>query len=297
MKALYKGEAFSIDEILEMLQRQGLIIEDHSRAEHVLQNVSYTRLKNYLTALMEDRASHKFRPGTTFEDAYMLYGFDRRLRELIFHEIEKIEISIRTRIAYACNGSENGYWFLNPAYFRSDGRHSAILRRLKNELQRSDNEAILHFRKKYSNEFPPSWLTLEATSMGTLATIYDELKDEVLRNRISEYYGLDPATFCAWIWHLVAVRNDCAHHNRVWNRKPSSPAPLPQRTRNLFPDMQDEDRNHIYMTLCIIKYLQNSIKPNNTFAVRLKMLIGNFKLIDPALMGFPSGWEETEFWN
>ncbi|MBP9998375.1 MAG: Abi family protein, partial [Bacteroidales bacterium] len=67
MKALYKGEAFSIDEILEMLQRQGLIIEDHSRAEHVLQNVSYTRLKNYLTALMEDRASHKFRPGTTFE--------------------------------------------------------------------------------------------------------------------------------------------------------------------------------------------------------------------------------------
>lgn len=297
MKEVYKGKAYDIDEILAMLKNQGLIIEDRARAVHVLQNVSYTRLKNYLTALMEDRATHRFKPGSTFEDAYTLYGFDRRLRELIFHEMEKVEISIRTHIAYALNGSENGYWFLNPAHFKSERQHEHILRKLKSELDRSDNEAIINFKKKYSNEFPPSWVTLEATSMGMLSTIYHELGNREVRIRIANYYGLSPDTFDSWLWHLVDIRNDCAHHNRVWNNRPTTPAAIPEWTRNPFPEMQEEDRNHIYLTFCILKYLQDTIKPNNTFAMRLKMLINNFKLINPVRMGFPADWEEQDFWK
>lgn len=297
MKPEYQGEAFSIDDILQMLRRQGLDIGDGQRAAQVLYNVSYSRLKNYLTFLMDDRKTHRFRPGATFEHAYALYGFDRRLRELIFHEMEKIEISVRTRMAYACNGKEKGYWFLNPAHFKTNRGHDRILQHVRMELQRSDNEGIRAFYDKYSNDFPPSWLTLEATSMGTLWTIYDELSDEGIRESVAGYYGMSPRTFSSWIRHLVSVRNNCAHHNRIWNNVPSNKAGLPVGLTKPFPQMGEEDRNHIYMTLCIIQYMQGSIKPTNTFACRLKSLIGNFKMIDAADMGFPKGWEDDEFWN
>lgn len=297
MKPLYQGEAFEPDDILEMLRSQGLQIDDPDRARHILENVSYTRLKNYLVSLMDNRQTHHFRPGASFEDAYALYGFDRRLRELVFHELEKIEISFRTRMAYVMNGKEKGYWFLNPEHFRNASRHNYILGHISQELKRSDNEAIAAFYEKYSNEFPPSWITLEAASMGTLWTIYDELGDPELRERIASYYGMTPRVFSSWAKHLVSVRNSCAHHNRFWNNRVSSLATLPEDMVFPFPKMEQKDRIKVYFTCCIIKYFQDRIKPNNTFAQRLKELVGNFKMVDPAQMGFPRLWTKEDFWK
>lgn len=297
MKPSYNGEAYTHDEILSLLRARGLTIEDDKRAKQILRNVSYTRLYNYMLALTEEGDHRRFRSGATFEQVYALYGFDRRLRELIFHELEKIEISIRTHIAFACNGREKGYWFLNPAHFKSVRNHNNIIRHIKSELERSDNESIHNFRAKYNDEFPPSWITLEAVSMGTLNIIFSELSDESIRRSISGYYGLTPEVLSSWIRHLVAVRNSCAHHNRVWNNAPDTKPLIPDSTRDPFPFFRSEDGEHIYMTLCIIKYLQNTIKPSNSFGSRLKTLIGNFKIIDPALMGFPSDWESQAFWR
>lgn len=297
MKEVFKARALSIEEILDMLQKQGLTIEDKSRAGHILENVSYTRLKNYLVSLMDDRKSHRFKQGATFEQAYALYGFDRRLRELVFHEIEKIEISIRTHIAYASNGSEKGYWFLNEENFKSKKNHEFIMRRLRSELERSDNEAILHFKQKYSNEFPPSWLTLEAASFGTLAAIYEDMAPGPLKERVSEYFGLPDITFSSWLHHIGAVRNDCAHHNRFWNCEPGIKAALPIWTRDPFPEFSEKDKEYVYMTFCILKYLQDSIKPTNTFGERLATLLANFSQVDISKMGFPSDWQEHPLWK
>lgn len=297
MKRQYTGVAYTHEEMLALLESRGLLVEDRKRAEHILSNVSLTRLENYLMALAESTDPVRFREGATFEQAYALYGFDRRLRELIFHEMEKIEISIRTHMAYACNAREKGYWFLNPEYFRSKNGQEKTLRHIKMELDRSDNEAIKLFKAKYSNEFPPSWIALEAVSMGTLNILYSQLGDESLRHNISGYYGLDPETFSSWIRHLVSVRNSCAHHNRIWNSTPSIKAMIPLFTAKPFPRMSEGDRDHIYMTLCIIKYLQNTVKPTNSFGRRLRTLVDNFKMIDASLMGFPEGWGELPFWQ
>lgn len=311
MKPLYNSEAYDLDGILQMLRTQGLEIEDEARAQRVLSNVSYTRLKNYLTTLMEDRKSHKFMKGASFEKAYALYGFDRRLRELIFHEMEKIEISIRTQVAYACNAAEKGYWFLNSEHFKNEKAHQNILKHLTMELQRSDNEAIRNFYDKYSNEFPPSWVTLEAASMGTLVMIYECLSDESIKSRIAGHYGMSPLLFLSWIRHLVALRNDCAHHNRVWNKAPRVKAMLPEGCSNgscvygktgfslmrPFPEMKEDSRHSLYLSFCIIKYFVDVIKPENSFSARLRMLIGNFPVIDARIMGFPKDWDSKPYWK
>lgn len=300
MKPLYTGKAYSIEEILEMLKKQGLIIEDEAAAAHILRNISYSRFKAYLVPLMDDRSTHRFKPGASFGQAHAYYGFDRRFRELVFHELEKIEISIRTHIAFAMNGNEGGYWFLNPEHFRNASSHRFLLRGLLREVQRSDVDAIRSFRAKYSNEYPPCWLTLEAASMGTLSVMYDEMKTGPDKDRIADYYGVDALTFSSWLRHIVYIRNLCAHHSRLWNHTLTVCARIPDKPKGLFPKVRSGMETNAYYTLCIIKYLQNTVKPTNTFASRLKSLIDNFPLVgvnELSSMGFPINWEQDRFWT
>lgn len=296
-RRFFEGEALSIDGLVEMLLRQGLVIEDEARARQILENVSYTRLKAYLVPLMEDRSTHRYKPGATFESAYALYGFDRRFRELVFHETEKIEISVRARCSLLLSPIENGLWYINPKYFKNKSSHGYFLRRLMQETGRSDNDALKSFNRKYNNAYPPSWLVIEAMSMGSLSVLYEELAPGEMKTAIAAYYGLEPQDFQNWLQHIVYVRNTCAHHNRLWNKDLKVCATFSGRHRGYFPKFNEQQAHTIYCTLCMIKYLQNTIKPCNTFSERLKALIHNFPLVNPKLMGFPDGWEKDPLWK
>ena len=186
---------------------------------------------------------------------------------------------------------------MNPKYFRSKGEHREIMRHLTAEVMRSDNDAIRRFYQKYTNPLPPCWLALEATSMGTLASLYAAIKPSPLRQRISAHYGVSEKVFVSWLQHLVYIRNMCAHHNRLWNKKLTICALTPDSHRGHFPEQHPDAPEHVYLTLCIIKYLQNTVKPTNTFAQRLKALIHNYPIVNPAFMGFPENWEEDPFWK
>lgn len=297
MKPEFTGSALSIEEQIALLERQGLTIGDRDKAIRILSNVSYSRLKSYLIPLMADRATHRFREGATFDDAYTLYGFDRRLRELIFHEMEKVEISLRTRIAYAYSGAEKGYWYANPDWFRDPKEHKDIIRKITADFERSDNESLKRFREKYSNPLPPCWMALEASSMGTLAIIYDAMSYSPLKKGIADWYSLSTEDLSSWMFHLVWIRNQCAHHNRLWNRTLEQRPNVPLRAKKHFPPQNEKSASHIYITLCVIKYLQDTVKPGNTFAERLKTLLDNYPRIDPTLMGFPQDWREDPLWN
>ncbi|MBQ0005987.1 MAG: Abi family protein [Alistipes sp.] len=296
-KKVFSGKRLSFEQQLAMLESQGLQTGDTDRALRILRNVSYTRLKSYLIPLMQDRTAHRFIPGASLEQAYTLYGFDRRFRELVFHEMEKIEISIRTGLAYSSMNDEGGYWFENPAYFSNHHFHSSILRRLENEIQRSDDDSIVRFREKFSNRFPPCWITFEASSMGLLSSIYDALKPGYFRRKLAEFYSVSDTVFASWLHHLVYIRNICAHHGRLWNRVLSIQAMIPKSDKTSFPPQSPDASQHIYLTLCIIKYLIDIIKPENTFSARLRILMNSFPLVDDKLMGFPSNWVEYDFWK
>ncbi len=297
LKTEFKGRALTFEEQISMLQGQGLRIEDKASALRILSNISYSRFKSYLIPLMADRYSHQFRKGASIEDAYAIYGFDRRMRELIFHELEKIEISIRARIAYASMGDDAGYWFVNSEYYTDKEEFRSILRRISSEVDRSDNDAILRFKEKYSNRFPPCWMTLEATSMGTLSMIYDALRPGAFKRKLAAYYGVPDLVFSSWLHHLVYIRNSCAHHSRLWNKTLSIRAMVPHNTEYYFPEQKADAGEHIYLTFCIIKYLIDIIKPKNTFSGRLSTLINNYPIIDVREMGFPDRWQGLKFWK
>lgn len=81
-----------------MLEKQGLLI-DKTNARKQFQRIGYFRLRSYLYPLLDTPKSlGLFKPGATFEQAMELYKFDRKLRLLVFSQIEKIEIAVRCQL-------------------------------------------------------------------------------------------------------------------------------------------------------------------------------------------------------
>ena len=53
----------------------------------------------------------------------------------------------------------------------------------------------------------------------------------------------------------------------------------------------------IYLHLCYLKYMLDSIKPSNHFTTELKDLLSQHPNVDVAAMGFPADWQEEPLWQ
>ena len=293
--AHYTNQPLDFNQQIALLKTKGLTFSDETKALHTLQNISYFRLKSYLIPLMSDKVNHIFKAGATFENAYELYKFDSRLRKLIAAELEKIEVSVRTQMAYIVANDTDIYWFANSANFQNTNRHATTLNSLKAELDRSDDDQILRFKALYDNPFPPAWMTMEVTSFGTLSILYKLLRPGTTKRKIANFYGVSDSVFESWLHSIVYVRNICAHHSRLWNRTLRIQPLFPRHTTHTFIS-RSVSNNRLYYVLCIIQYLLRTVNPATTFFVRLQSLLQEFPNIDIAAMGFPKNWNNEALW-
>ena len=97
--AHYTKTYSSPSQLVSLLQSRGLFIEDVARMENYLRHIGYYRFSAYLYPLLTTpKENHVFKSGATFNQALDMYRFDRHLRLLMFNEIEKIEIAVRSAI-------------------------------------------------------------------------------------------------------------------------------------------------------------------------------------------------------
>lgn len=146
------------DELVHLLLLRGLLIKDTRRAERYIQNIGYYRLSAYMYPFLKSpKSDHQFKDGTTFDKVLMLYRFDKKLRVLLFNEIEKIEIAVRESIMnMTAERSGDIFWLTNNVHFHDQNifNNSKIL--LKKEYDRSTEDFIEHFKHTYIEPFPSS---------------------------------------------------------------------------------------------------------------------------------------------
>lgn len=293
---LYTEKPLAFNEQIELLKQRGLNFVDEERAYHSLSHISYFRLKSYLTPLMSDKEQWVFKPDAMFETAYRLYQFDSKLRRLIVSALEKIEVSIRTQMAYRFAEDAGVFWFSDSNNFTDSEKHSALLASIRAELERSDDDQILRFRREYDEDMPPAWMTMEVSSFGTLSMLYRYFKPGYARRKVAKFYGVSDSVFESWLHSIVYVRNICAHHSRLWNRT--------LRIRPLFPRKSGMPfltgpvaNNRVYYMLSIVQFLLQTINPSSSFSVGLKQLFRDFPEVDLCAMGFPKNWLEEPLWK
>ena len=243
--------------------------------------------------------THQLRAGVTFEDTLSLYQFDAKLRSLIFDAIQKIEISLRSKMIHGFSLSHGAFWFFDESCFTEKHRFVESIGVLEKELSRSKDEFIKEHIAKYGKaEFPPAWKTLELASFGTISKLFANFSYSKEKKKIARSYGIPQHEILeSWTAAIGPLRNCCAHHARLWNRKfPITPL-LPSKPSLPWIKNLNVPNNKLYAILCCVAYLLHKISPGNTFAYELATLIDSYPIVNVSAMGFPQDWRNEPLWS
>lgn len=288
----------NVHDLVQLLILRGLEVSNSNKAERYLSTIGYYRLSAYMVPLMKMPKSLKqFKSGASFKQAMMLYRFDKKLRMLIFNEIEKVEVAIRSTIVNTiCELTGDKFWMTNPIHFADANKFSNTLSLINKEVRRSHEEFIVKFRTNFTDPFPPAWMLAEILPFGYITNIFCNLKDKRLKKKVAQQFYLQVPPFESWMTKLYLTRNDCAHHARIWNKRNSMNPTIPNRITRPWITLPT-DPLKVYHDICIIKYLLDVVNPNNDMLAKLRWLFVDFPEIDLKAMGFPDGWELEPLWR
>ena len=298
VKSSYNKTYQSPSYLVRLLLKRGLAIRDIPKAERYLSTISYYRLSAYMHPLLTSpKSAHKFKQGSNFEQVMVMYRFDKKLRLLLFNEIEKIEIALRTVILHECTLLFNDpFWITNSSNYSNESKYKNTIARIDREIEASHEEFIIHFKDTYTDKYPPAWMLSEILPLGVLTNIFANLRNPQARKRVALRFGLQPPVFNSWVTIITLTRNSCCHHARVWNKQNSIMPSLPKRIFQPWITLPTNPLR-IYFDICIIKYFVDIISPNNDMLDKLNNLLADFPTIDTAVMGFPTGWQTEPLWQ
>ena len=301
-----KKEFRTLDEQIDILRNKGLTINDEEAAKDVLLRENYFFVNGYRNILYtKDR---KFIKGTTFEELYSVFLFDRTFRNILFKNLLIIENNIKSIISYQLS-KKYGYKeadYLKPSNFNQNFTDSRrvidVINKMKRQIRVNGDKhtATSHYISKYG--YIPLWILVKVLSFGLINELYGILKEED-RKEIADIYGLDPETLKIYLSLLANYRNLCAHEDIVYEHRTqvSIPDTIYHERLNI-PKYEGEyvkGKNDIFAVVIMFKTLLSKSKfsdfmdeVNRAIKVFDKNIgiIENDKLLDR--MGFPSNYEE-----
>ena len=299
----YSKPAVLFPDQIAKLKERGLIFKNESKALHILSTISFYRLRAYTYSFQNNEdANHPFINPMTFEQIIELYKFDRKLRLIIFDATEKIEIALRTQIIYQFSIKNGSHWQTNPLLYRDMTRFDKHIQSLTEEIDRSDETFIKHYKSTYTNPSqPPCWMSLEVASMGLLSKLYQNLSDGTEKQSVANFFGLPNVTIMEnWLLCFSNLRNICAHHGRLWNRRFTAKPLLPYNTADIFytkDQIKEIYPNKFYAIASCMIYILNRIDTENTFKTQIVNAMKRCPLKQEKEMGFPEGWQNLELWK
>lgn len=297
----------TLDEQIGILKDRGLVINDVDKAESLLLRENYFFINGYRHIFMKNRKDDIFINGTTFEELYAVFQFDRSFRNILFKNLLIVENNLKSILSYQLSKKygikEKEY--LKPSNFSQDSKKirqvNDVLNKLKRQIKLNGRQhsATLHYLSNYG--YVPLWILVKLLSFGMINELYSILKPED-KLSIAEYYNLDVETLGVYIGLLSNYRNLCAHEDIVYDHRTQKQIPDTRYHRLLdIPMINDEyeyGKNDIFAVVIMLKQVLNKsdfIDFINEVSYELNLLDGRVNVIPQAKildrMGFPSNWE------
>ena len=298
----------TLDEQIEILKNRGLVINDIDKTEELLLRENYFFINGYRHIFMKNHKEDSFIPGTTFEELYAVFQFDRSFRNVLFKNLLIVENNLKSIIAYKLSKKygirEKDY--LKPSNFSQDIKKvrqvNDVLNKIKRQIKLNGRQhsATLHYISNYG--YVPLWILVKLLSIGMINELYSILKpDDKLA--IAEYYNLDVETLGIYIALLSNYRNLCAHEDIVYDHRTQKEIPDTRYHMELdVPTTNDEyvyGKNDIFAVIIMLKCMLTESDFTdfvNEVSYDLNLLDGRVNIIPQSKildrMGFPSNWEE-----
>jgi len=134
---------------------------------------------------------------------------------------------------------------------------------------------------------------METFSLGTLSMLFANLARGAERVAIATHFGADEFVLRNWFHVLSHVRNLCAHHSRLWNRRLVIKFRQVANKHKSFLGTTDR----MYAVAVVLYELLKQIAPDTIWHTRLRDLLAKHPVTPLAPMGFPANWQGEPFWN
>jgi len=300
----YTKPALSLETQANLLLSRGMIADRDQLIER-LGVVSYYRLSGYWYPFLifhnRERYNY-FERDTKFDTIWKIYTFDRQLRVLVMDAIERIEVAVRTKLAYHHSLDYGSFAYIHhpksvPNLKKTE--HPRFICTVVNETVRSKETFVNHFKDKYGADHLvlPIWMSTELMSFGTVLTFLKGVPDNI-NAEVASMFKVPKKIFNSWFLTLNTVRNICAHHGRLWNREIGIKPFLPRK--DAYPDWHIPaamNPSRMFAILTICRHCLNCVAPQSKWSGRVRALIEKYPEIPLASMGFPTGWETSPYWK
>lgn len=298
----------TLEEQIEILRSKGLVIGEEEKAKQILFRENYFFISGYRHLFMENSKQNRFIPGTTFEELYATFLFDRYVRNIMFKYILIIENNIKSIISYTLS-KKYGFKekdYLNPKNFTQDSlkvrQVHDVLNKMKRQIRVNGRQhtATMHYIDNYG--YIPLWILVKVLSLGILSELYLILQPEDQEN-VASYYHLSAEVLSIYLPILANFRNLCAHEDILYDHRTQRKIPNCKYHYQLnIEQIEDEFRygkNDLFALLIIMKETLTDDEFRNLayeIGYEIDILDGKIDVVPLNVilnkMGFPDNWRE-----
>ena len=298
----------NLDEQIEIFKYKGLVINDEKYSKDVLLRENYFFLSGYRHLFMQSDNPKFYIKGTTFEELYSLFLFDRQFRNIIFKNLLIVENNAKSIFSYQLS-KKYGYKesdYLKPANFDMSPEKSRQVNDLIKKMKRqvrvngSQHSATLHYLSNYG--YIPLWVLVKVLSFGIISEFYSILKAED-KASISKIYNIKVDDLTNYLSILANYRNVCAHEDILYENK--TQRSINDTVYHILLGIEKENgeyvkgKNDLFALIIILRQILRDEDMKNLI-LELERLINNLSLnlhtigIEKVLdrMGFPLNWKE-----
>ena len=298
MMKIYCKPPLLLSEQITHLQNHQFDIPDTPQVRQYLATIGYYRLSAYTISFRHLTSNQQT---INFADVLAIYKFDRKLRLIIMDGIEQIEVAIRSYWSYLLSTTTNdAHAYLDNNHFENKWTHQLQLARVTQQLNISKELFIQHYKAQYHTPFlPPIWSMVETLTFGELSKWLANTQNKSLKKHIAKQIGLPTFSILqSLLQSLSLIRNICAHHGRLWNRKIVKGLPkIIKLQTTLLMDKNNHPSRKLYNYLVIITHILQTIDPHTPFKAQLINHIKQLNHQQQCTMGFPQNWQTLAFWH
>ncbi len=237
----YTKKFFSFEEQINLLEQRGIqfLSIDKKDAIARVSHINYFKFSGYIKNFEIGKDKYE---NIDFLEVLDLYYFDKELRNLLFHAIEKIEVSFKTKLAYyiaEATKQKGGIAYVDLKTWvnkdkvidkndRSIWEEKDKIKFLKKGIEfkesicrytaRGGDTFVLNYFNKYEEDFLPIWMFIEITDFGKACDMYRIAKTEI-RKKVAKDYGLYATDLDFYLKTIKLIRNISAHNGILWNIK------------------------------------------------------------------------------
>ena len=206
----------SYREQLKILRSRGINIpvgsSSANRAAKILKKENYYDVVNgYKDLFLKKSSPEVYLAGTSIDELYAVFEFDRAIRLIYLKYILKIEHQIKSVLAYEFSKKLDNF---DSTADDKDVYKTICTIQSSLADQIGKNNSITHYISTYG--YVPLWVLVNILTLGNISKFYKYMKPSD-KNNVSRTFNIKPDDLQKYLTNLTIARNKCAHDERFYD--------------------------------------------------------------------------------